>query len=148
MTSLVDKVYDNIRKNSLLPRGSRILVAVSGGADSVALLEVFKALRHNMGISIIVAHYNHALRVSAVKDQKFVEQLAGKFGFPFVTETNRTKRPQKGSLEEFARNIRYDFLLRTARRLTRTNRCRANTRSITTAITAGPTTGRATPCGA
>ena len=92
-------------------------MAVSGGADSVALLEVFKALRHNMGISIIVAHYNHALRVSAVKDQKFVEQLAGKFGFPFVTETNRTKRPQKGSLEEFARNIRYDFLLRTARRL-------------------------------
>ena len=117
MTPLVDKVYHNIQKHSLLSPGSRVLVAVSGGADSVALLQALNLLRHNLGISIVVAHYNHALRASAIQDQKFVEQLAEKLGLSCVTEMNRKKSPSKGSVEEFARNVRYDFLLRTARRV-------------------------------
>ncbi|MBF0123414.1 MAG: tRNA lysidine(34) synthetase TilS [Candidatus Omnitrophica bacterium] len=114
MTSFIDKVRDNINKHDLLSRGGRVLVAVSGGADSLALLYVLNELRHDFGFSLVIAHYNHALRSSAIRDQKFVKQVAQKLNIPFVTETNQKKPPQKGSLEEFARDIRYEFLLKTA----------------------------------
>lgn len=117
MSSLLCKLQDNLFHCKLPMPGSRLLVAVSGGADSVALLRGLYALRHDLGLTIIVAHYHHGLRVSARKDQKFVEALAKTLGLLFVTEKNMSHRPVHGSIEEYARTIRYEFLLKTARRL-------------------------------
>jgi tRNA(Ile)-lysidine synthase len=115
--NFTDKLHSNLLKYRLLERGERLLVGVSGGADSVALLLALYELRHELGIEIMVGHFNHALRRSAVRDQAFAKGLAGRLGLRFVTETNRKKVPDKGSLEEFARDRRYDFLLRSARRV-------------------------------
>jgi tRNA(Ile)-lysidine synthase len=111
-----DKIRLNLSKYRLLARGDRLIVGVSGGADSVALLYSLYELRHDLGLEIVVAHYNHALRKSAVRDQLFVRELAGRLGLRFVTETNRKRIPTKGSVEEFARERRYDFFVRAARK--------------------------------
>jgi len=113
----IDKVRLNISRYRLLALGDRLLVGVSGGADSVALLLALYELRHDLGFEIVVGHFNHALRKSAARDQSFVSGLTGRLGLRFVTETNRKKVPQKGSVEEFARDCRYDFLLRSAKRV-------------------------------
>jgi len=114
--NLTDKLHSNLLKHRLLERGDRLLVGVSGGADSVALLLSLYELRHDLGFEIVVGHFNHALRRSAARDQSFVRELAVRLGLRFVTETNRKKLPNRGSIEEFARDRRYDFLLRTAKR--------------------------------
>jgi tRNA(Ile)-lysidine synthase len=115
--NFTDKVRFNLSRYKLLALGDRLLVGVSGGADSVALLLSLHELRHELGFEIVVGHFNHALRRSAARDQSFVRGLAGRLGLRFVTETNRKKVPNKGSVEEFARDCRYDFLLRTAKRV-------------------------------
>jgi tRNA(Ile)-lysidine synthase len=112
-----DKICFNLPKYRLLSRGDRLIVGVSGGADSVALLQSLYELRHDLGLEIVVAHYNHALRKSAIMEQLFVKELAKRLGLKFVTETNRKKVPAKGSIEEFARERRYDFFVRAARKV-------------------------------
>lgn len=113
-----ERVLSFIREESLFRRGEKVVVAVSGGQDSVALLHLLFSLRHDLGISLIVAHYNHALRRSSGRDQLFVQRMAENMGLPFVTDTNSLRMPKNISVEEFARNIRYDFF-RKAVRLTK-----------------------------
>jgi tRNA(Ile)-lysidine synthase len=110
-----DKVLALIREGDLFRPGARILVAVSGGPDSIALLHLLYQLRHEMGLSLIVAHYNHALRKGADRDQRFVREIAERWGLPFVTEKNRASVPKSGSIEEFARDKRYAFFRKMAR---------------------------------
>lgn len=117
MDALLLKISDAIHKHHLLSRGDKILVGVSGGADSVALVAALNALRYDLGISLAVAHYNHALRASSDRDQKFVETLSRKLGLPIITEKNRKRISSRGSLEEIARDLRYDFFFRVARQL-------------------------------
>lgn len=120
MSSFVHSIEKSICQYSLIPRGSRVLVAVSGGADSVSLLLALYDLRHRLGFSLVVAHYDHALRASSAKESQFVKCLADRLGLEFITERSRNQPPATGSLEEFARNIRYDFLCRAMRQ------CRAD----------------------
>ncbi len=92
-----------------------VIVAVSGGPDSVFLLHALTKLRHSLGISLSVAHLNHGLRKSASKDQRFVENLARKFQLPFVTR-HASITQKHTSLEEAARKARFHFLTETAKR--------------------------------
>ena len=65
-----------IREQDLIPRGSTVLCAVSGGADSVAMLHVLYRLRDRMDFTLAAAHYNHRLRgAESDRDQRFVEQF-------------------------------------------------------------------------
>jgi len=91
-----------------LPRGAKLLVAVSGGRDSVCLLHACAALQKLFALSIEMAHVDHGLRVGSSRDARFVEKLAEQYCFPFHLKT--ASRPGRGvNLEAWGRKLRYDF---------------------------------------
>jgi tRNA(Ile)-lysidine synthetase-like protein len=98
--------------------GQRIAAAVSGGADSVALLRLLLELRESWGVVLSVVHFNHELRGKASDgDEKFVAGLALQFDLPiFVSRENvgASAKQQKANLEETARRMRYAFFERLA----------------------------------
>ncbi|RII27380.1 MAG: tRNA lysidine(34) synthetase TilS [Geobacter sp.] len=103
---------DAIREYGLFPKGGRVVVAVSGGADSVALLDLLANLPE-FGLSLVVAHLNHLLRGSESDgDEAFVVRLAGVYGLPMETrrvDVRELARRQRLSLEEAGRVARYAF---------------------------------------
>ncbi|WP_243689383.1 tRNA lysidine(34) synthetase TilS [Geotalea toluenoxydans] len=109
---MLRKVNSYIRAHRLISSGDTIIVAVSGGADSVALLDVLASLRSSK-LRLIVAHLNHCLRGSeSDADEAFVRKLAGKYGVCFVTkavDVLALSRESKMSLEEAGRVARYRF---------------------------------------
>ncbi len=115
------QVRKTILEYSMLVPGDHILVAVSGGADSTALLLCLKKLSKDFGVSLTVAHLNHRIRgAEADADEDFVRKLCCDLELPFVSEAMEVKqqaRDAKQNLEEFARQKRYDFLRRTAVRV-------------------------------
>ncbi len=71
---MIKKIEHTLRKYSLLEEGDRVLVALSGGADSCALLEVLAALAPHWRLELIAAHFNHGLRGAASdEDERFAE---------------------------------------------------------------------------
>ncbi len=94
-----------------------VVVAVSGGADSVSLLRALAAVRANGAGRLTVAHFNHRLRGDASDaDQRFVETLAWQLGLDCAVEAG-DMAPAAGNsdgLEAAARNARYEFLRRLA----------------------------------
>jgi tRNA(Ile)-lysidine synthase len=109
-----------IRENQLLAAGDEVLVALSGGPDSVALLEGLLQLSTSLSISISAAHLNHRLRGwESDEDERFVRSLAAKRGVRLIVEARDVKGVQRregGSLEEVARRARYAFLREAAKR--------------------------------
>ena len=104
----------------LVGAGQGLLLAVSGGRDSMALLHGVVNLRRTLGIpELAVAHLNHGLRGEfGRRDAEFVRSQCEGLGVPVVTSDCRTgelERSSRGSLEEAARNARYEFLQTTAR---------------------------------
>lgn len=99
----------------MLPRGSRVLCAVSGGADSMCLLHL---LAHWEGVHVVAAHYNHRLRsFAADADESFVADTCRQWGVALIRgEGNVAERARKLGLstEEAARQMRYEFLGRAA----------------------------------
>jgi tRNA(Ile)-lysidine synthase len=117
---VVERVRQTIQRYEMLPPGS-VVVGVSGGADSVALLHVLLRLRDELGLMLYAAHLNHGIRGSeADADAAFVEALARDWGVPCVVETADVPalaRERKLAIEEAARQARYAFLLRVARQI-------------------------------
>lgn len=98
---------------------ARLLVAVSGGADSVALLHALTVLRPKWRLTLRVAHLDHALRDGSVQDAEFVRQLCAAWHIPAAIERRDVQAACEArgwSLEDGARRVRYQFLLETARR--------------------------------
>lgn len=108
---LVDKVLKFVNENCLIEKGDRIVLGVSGGADSVALLRVLIKLQEYISFRIIVVHINHGVRDSeADRDQKFVESLCKDCGVQCVVESfdvPKIAKETKTTVEEAGRNIRY-----------------------------------------
>src|SRR6185436_3310800 len=106
------------RKNQLVKNGDKIVIGISGGKDSVALAHLLRGLSHDLGLTIILAHFNHHLRKSADADENFVRKLAGTWGLEFQAGSASGKlRQKKGSLEENAREARIAFLIHLSNRL-------------------------------
>ena len=106
------KIAKYIRKHKLIVPGERIGVAVSGGADSVAMLRALLELRGELGCVLAVVHFNHKIRPEADSDAEFVERLAREFGLEcFVGSGDARKfaRERRVSLETAARELRYQF---------------------------------------
>ena len=112
-TALHQRVRKTIERHALCPRGSRVLVGVSGGSDSVALLFLLRDLAENAGFSVGgVAHLNHQLRTTAHSDEAFTRELAGRLQLRIVVDTADVSAYARGrglSVEDAARRIRYDF---------------------------------------
>ena len=80
---LIDKIKKTIQKYNLINEEDKLLIGVSGGPDSIALLNVL----HELGYNICVAHINHGIRENAINDQKYVEDFCKERNIPcFVKE--------------------------------------------------------------
>jgi tRNA(Ile)-lysidine synthase len=102
---------------ALLPRGSPVLVAVSGGGDSMALLHLLHGMTRSHGLSLRVAHLDHGLRRGSRTDRRFVEEIARGLGLPCSADRREvaTLRRKDESPEEAARRVRRAFLIECAR---------------------------------
>jgi tRNA(Ile)-lysidine synthase len=118
MTALLQQVRRTIRRHDLCPRGTRLLVALSGGSDSVALTFVLRELAPNGGFGLAgLAHFNHRLRPTADRDEQFCRALASRIDLPLVvgdTEVREYAATEGLGIEEAARRARYAFLHRCA----------------------------------
>ncbi len=114
-----EKVLYSIRDRCLLRAGDRVAIAVSGGADSVALLRVLLELRAELGVVLAVAHFNHQLRgEDSDSDEQFVAELARQYDLPFFAGRSDVRgyaEANKLSLEHAARELRYRWLLELGR---------------------------------
>src|SRR3989442_438992 len=103
-----------------LPRGSRLLVAVSGGADSTALLVALASLAREYGLKLTAAHLHHGLRgADAERDLEFVRELCGRLDVPLVAARWRTRVRMKNrglAGQDGLRRLRREFLRDAARR--------------------------------
>ena len=121
MHALLGQVAANVRQRGLLADGARVLVAVSGGVDSMVLLRVLQTLASERGWRLVAAHFNHRLRGAASDgDARFVERAARKLGLECVVESGDVRalaRKRGWSVEMAARELRHEFLARTAKRL-------------------------------
>jgi tRNA(Ile)-lysidine synthase len=108
------QVLQFIKEKHLIPGKQTLLVAVSGGPDSVCLLYILAKLREELDIRLHVAHLNHQLRgAEAEADARYVAGLARRLGIPATIESHDVKTYQTQhhtSLEEAAREVRYAFL--------------------------------------
>lgn len=111
---MLQRVRQTITKYKLLAAGDRVLVGVSGGADSTALLHILHQLAKEYGWELHVAHVEHGLRgEESLADAVFVQELAQKLGLPFQMAHPPVKRysKEKGiSIEMAARELRYEAL--------------------------------------
>lgn len=107
-----DVVKNTIKEHNLIAPGDRVLLGLSGGADSVALFHILKRLSEENGFCVACAHINHSLRKTAAKDMLFCRQLCKDHGVEFFCKTADIKAEAKAaemSEEAYARNVRYEF---------------------------------------
>ncbi len=113
-----EKVLEAINKYRLLNGGETVTVALSGGADSVALLYALNCLKEELGITLKAAHLNHNIRgAEALRDAEFSEKLCARLGVEFTCgsiDVPAAARLNKQSLELAARLCRYGFLAEVA----------------------------------
>lgn len=117
--TLLAQVRRTIAAHRLLSAGDRVVVAVSGGADSVALLHVLISLQPLVRLTLHVAHLDHGVRATSHEDASFVDTLARRWRIPSTIERRDVKAlcARAGwSLEDGARRVRYQFLDEVARR--------------------------------
>ena len=112
-------VLDYARENHMFSSGDRVLVAVSGGPDSVALLHLLARITTELGLNLAVAHFDHGLRGrESTGDARFVAELAAGLSLPFHPgrgEVRDLARRGKISLQMAGRRLRLDFLRATCR---------------------------------
>src|SRR3990172_799036 len=115
--NLRKRVRQFIEERNLLRPGDRVVVGVSGGPDSLCLLDVLDSLADDLSLTLHIAHLNHGLRPEAVAEAEFVRAEAEKRSLAYHTEaadTGAHARAHKKSIEEAARDLRYAFLARVA----------------------------------
>jgi tRNA(Ile)-lysidine synthase len=125
MHKLAQRMLKAIRQQELLRASDRVAVAVSGGADSVALLLLLLEVRGELGISLSVAHVNHKLRgAESDEDERFVARLAAEHGLELSTCAAPVEHARGTGIEAAARTLRYEFFRQLA-----TQSCVSTTRA-------------------
>ncbi len=114
---VLERVLKTISRYNMLPRGSRVIAAVSGGADSVCLLHVLTELAPELGIIVEAAHLNHQLRgEESDADEQFVVELAARLNVKLHTSRvdvgariKAARASESRNLEQTARRARQQF---------------------------------------
>lgn len=113
MEELFRKFYKTIEENGLILPKENILAGISGGIDSVVLLDLLVKLKEVFDYNLYVAHLNHGVRgIDADRDEAFVEELSKKYNLQFFSkkvDMNRYAKENKISSEEAGRILRYGF---------------------------------------
>jgi tRNA(Ile)-lysidine synthase len=104
-------IEQSIERDGVIARGERVVIACSGGADSVALAQVLHAVRAPMELDLVLAHVNHGTRPSAWQDECVVLRLGAAFGMPVRIATLEGSPRDEARL----RDARYEALARIAR---------------------------------
>jgi len=111
---LESRVLSFVQRHKLIPPGETLVVGVSGGADSVCLLHLLAGWQQKLGLKLHVAHLDHQLRgAESEADARYVVSLAGSLGVPVTAgrrDVSAYREERNCSLEEAARELRYDFL--------------------------------------
>ncbi len=111
------QVLKTIKKFTMFGAGDRVIVAVSGGPDSICMLYVLKELNMRLCINMAVACLDHGLRKNSSKEYMFVKAAAETFNLPFFGKSIKGKKlAGRGSLEEALRLARHDFLFSAAKK--------------------------------
>jgi len=111
--ALIRHIRETIKRHQMIRAGERVAVAVSGGADSIALMRVLDSLRAELGITLSVLHFNHQLRgAESNADETFVASAAKMLGLRFIAERADVAllaRQNHWNLEDAGRRLRYRF---------------------------------------
>lgn len=116
-SALVELIGQFIRQQQLIPAGSLVLAAVSGGQDSMALLSILHRLAGPLRFRLAVGHFDHRLRAASSADRSLVESYADSLGlrtYAGSADVQKRAKSRRESLEEAARKARYAFLVDTA----------------------------------
>lgn len=114
------QVLETIKQNNLIQKNDKIVIAVSGGPDSMCLLDILYALKEKLEIKLVVAHINHQIRIEAKEETKYVEDFCKKMNIPCYikyADVNKMAREQKLGTEEMGRKIRYNFFEEVAKKV-------------------------------
>lgn len=109
---LEEKVLETIKKYNLINNHEKIVIAVSGGPDSMCLLNILKSIQEQFNIEIFVAHINHMIREEADSETEYVKKYCERNNIKcFVKRVNvlEMAKEQKKGTEEMGRIVRYDF---------------------------------------
>ncbi len=113
LDSIATRVAAFAKEEKLFRRTQRVLAAVSGGPDSVALLHVLLRLRQSLGFEVVACHFDHQLRAESAQDLAYVGALCAGLGVECLTgegDVAAMARQQRRGVEEIARAMRYQFL--------------------------------------
>ncbi len=113
MNPILLTVRKTLQKYDMLQPGDRVVVGVSGGPDSIALLRILQELRSDYHLSLVVAHLDHGLRPGGEREKFFVKKAAADLGIPFCSRKIDVRARSQGhrlNLQESAREARYEFL--------------------------------------
>ena len=113
---MLEKVLKTIKKENLIVNGDKLVLGVSGGPDSICMLNILNDIRNDrnlqMNFDIIVAHVNHLIREEAKEDECFVKNFCNRIGVEFYSKSidiQKIANNSKIGTEEAGRNARYDF---------------------------------------
>lgn len=112
VNKIINIVKNNIVENSLVKKGDKIVVAVSGGPDSMCLLDTLYRLKDELEFSILVAHVNHGIRIESDLEKEYVEKYCKERNIPFFylkVDVPKLSKEKKISEETCGRMVRYDF---------------------------------------
>jgi tRNA(Ile)-lysidine synthase len=114
---ILERIKKTIQEYKLLEKKDRILIAYSGGVDSTGLLNLLLELCEEWSFELFLGHFNHKLRQKADEDEQFVRRVAKKYSLPLHVGSKDVRsyaRQKKLNIEETGRELRYDFLKKTA----------------------------------
>lgn len=109
---LKKRILDTIKKYNLIEPNDKIICGVSGGPDSICMLDILRQMQKKLNFTLIVCHVNHLIREEAILDEKYVEAYCKKNELKYYIKRIDVKKyanNKKQGTEEAGRNVRYDF---------------------------------------
>jgi tRNA(Ile)-lysidine synthase len=116
--NLVKKIQENIFRYELFSQGAKIVIGVSGGPDSVCLLDALCELKEKYALHLVIAHVNYGLRgKDSDLDEKLVKKIAEKYSLPIeVLKVKKSEIIRSGKSEDKLRTVRYDFFKKVSKK--------------------------------